>query len=141
MQFKFYKFFLYHQYQVMGRALPTERRTYFLRKLKKIYKKSPTKIKNYGIWLQYQSRTGYLNMYKEYRGTALNGGMYTNMASRHRLRSPCIQIIKTTIIPAKLCKRKRTQINVGNFHLLFSRSNKVCEYQSATQIVQTLQVI
>ncbi|KAA3479050.1 60S ribosomal protein L18a-like [Gossypium australe] len=77
-----------------------------------IFEKSPTKIKNYGIWLRYQSRTGYHNMYKEYRDTTLNGAveqMYTEMASRHRVRFPCIQIIKTATIPAKLCKRDSTK--------------------------------
>ncbi|RDX78639.1 60S ribosomal protein L18a-2, partial [Mucuna pruriens] len=137
----------FHQYQVVGRALPTEsdehpkiyrmklwatnevraksKFWYFLRKLKKvkksngqvlaineIFEKNPTKIKNYGIWLRYQSRTGYHNMYKEYRDTTLNGGveqMYNEMASRHRVRHPCIQIIKTATIPAKLCKRESTK--------------------------------
>ena len=77
-----------------------------------IFEKNPTKIKNYGIWLRYQSRTGYHNMYKEYRDTTLNGAveqMYTEMASRHRVRSPCIQIIKTATIPAKLCKRESSK--------------------------------
>jgi len=77
-----------------------------------IFEKNPTKIKNYGIWLRYQSRTGYHNMYKEYRDTTLNGAveaMYNEMASRHRVRSPCIQIIKTATIPAKLCKRESTK--------------------------------
>ncbi|KAL2494547.1 60S ribosomal protein L18a-2 [Forsythia ovata] len=139
-----YKF---HQYQVVGRALPTEtdehpkiyrmklwatnevraksKFWYFLRKLKKvkksngqmlaineIFEKNPTTIKNYGIWLRYQSRTGYHNMYKEYRDTTLNGAveqMYTEMASRHRVRHHCIQIIKTATIPAKLCKRESTK--------------------------------
>ncbi|XP_050379859.1 uncharacterized protein LOC126797243 [Argentina anserina] len=139
--------FRYHQYQVVGRALPTEKDEhpkifrmklwhtnevrakskfwYFLRKLKKvkksngqilaineIFEKNPTTINNYGIWLRYQSRTGYHNMYKEYRNTTLNGAvedMYTEMASRHRVRSPCIQIIKTATIPAKLCKRESTK--------------------------------
>nr|GEY38947.1 ribosomal protein L18a [Tanacetum cinerariifolium] len=34
-------------------------------------------------------------MYKEYRDTTLNGSieqMYTEMASRHRVRHPCIQV-------------------------------------------------
>ncbi|KAF2305419.1 hypothetical protein GH714_005111 [Hevea brasiliensis] len=137
----------FHQYQVVGRGLPTEtdehpkiyrmklwatnevraksKFWYFLRKLKKvkksngqvlaineIFEKNPTKIKNYGIWLRYQSRTGYHNMYKEYRDTTLNGAveqMYNEMASRHRVRFPCIQIIKTATIPAKLCKRESTK--------------------------------
>ncbi|KAL3741516.1 60S ribosomal protein L18a isoform X1 [Eucalyptus grandis] len=139
--------FRFHQYQVVGRALPTgadehpkiyrmklwatnevrakSKFWYFLRKLKKvkksngqvlaineIFEKNPTKINNYGIWLRYQSRTGYHNMYKEYRDTTLNGAveqMYTEMASRHRVRFPCIQIIKTATVPAKLCKRESTK--------------------------------
>ncbi|KAG8498264.1 hypothetical protein CXB51_007281 [Gossypium anomalum] len=70
-----------------------------------IFEKNPTKIKNYGIWLRYQSRTSYHNMYKEYRDTTLNGAVkqiYTEMASRHR-------IIKTATILAKLCKRDSTK--------------------------------
>ncbi|PPS15416.1 hypothetical protein GOBAR_AA05172 [Gossypium barbadense] len=77
-----------------------------------IFEKNPTKIKNYGIWLCYQSRTGYHNMYKEYRDTILNGAVeqkYTKIVSRHRVRFPCIQIIKTATIPAKLCKRDSTK--------------------------------
>ena len=45
-----------------------------------IFEKKPTTIKNFGIWLRYQSRTGYHNMYKEYRDVTLNGAveqMYT----------------------------------------------------------------
>ncbi len=137
----------FHQYQVVGRALPTpgdehpkiyrmklwatnevrakSKFWYFLRKLKKvkksngqmlaineIFERNPTTIKNYGIWLRYQSRTGYHNMYKEYRDTTLNGGveqMYNEMASRHRVRSPCIQIIKTATVDFKLCKRDNTK--------------------------------
>nr|GMC66694.1 60S ribosomal protein L18a [Ipomoea batatas] len=137
----------FHQYQVVGRALPSEsdehpkiyrmklwatnevraksKFWYFLRKLKKvkkangqvlaineIFEKNPTTIKNFGIWLRYQSRTGYHNMYKEYRDTTLNGAveqMYNEMASRHRVRHHCIQIIKTATVPAKLCKRESTK--------------------------------
>ncbi|KAF4357255.1 hypothetical protein G4B88_012622 [Cannabis sativa] len=77
-----------------------------------IFEKNLTTIKNFGILLRYQSRTNYHNMYKEYRDTTLNGAveqMYTEMASRHRVRFPCIQIIKTATIPAKLCKREITK--------------------------------
>ncbi|KAJ0233654.1 hypothetical protein HA466_0280070 [Hirschfeldia incana] len=74
-----------------------------------IFEKNPTTIKNFGIWLTYRSRTGYHNMYKEFRDTTLNEAveqMYTEMASRHRVRFPCIQIIKTATVPAALCKRE-----------------------------------
>ena len=80
--------------------------------LSQIFERNPTTIKNYGIWLRYQSRTGYHNMYKEYRDTTLNGAveqMYNEMASRHRVRSPCIQIIKTATVDFKLCKRDNTK--------------------------------
>jgi len=32
-------------------------------------------VKNFGVWVRYQSRTGYHNMYKEYRDTTLNGAV------------------------------------------------------------------
>eukprot|EP00899_Mesostigma_viride_P012499 jgi/Mesvir1/2124/Mv16651-RA.1 len=137
----------FHQYQVVGRALPTERDAnpkiyrmklwstdevrakskfwYFLRKLKKvkkshgqmlacneIFEKRPTTAKNFAIWLRYQSRTGYHNMYKEYRDVTLNGAvesMYHEMASRHRVRAGGIQIIKTATIMPKECKRASTK--------------------------------
>lgn len=137
----------FHQYQVVGRAVPTATNEtpkayrmklwatnevrakskfwYFLRKLQKvkkshgqilaineIFEKHPTTIKNFGIWVRYQSRTGYHNMYKEYRDITLNGAveqMYDEMASRHRVRMPCIQIIKTATVPVSLCKRENTK--------------------------------
>ena len=40
-----------------------------------IFEKKPTTIKNFGIWVRYQSRTGYHNMYKEYRDVTLNGAV------------------------------------------------------------------
>jgi large subunit ribosomal protein L18Ae len=49
-----------------------------------IFEKYPTTSKNFGIWVRFQSRTGYHNMYKEYRDTTLNGAveqMYDEMAS------------------------------------------------------------
>jgi ribosomal protein L20A (L18A) len=77
-----------------------------------IFERKPTTVKNYGIWVRYQSRTGYHNMYKEYRDVTLNGAvgqLYQEMASRHRVRQPCIQIIKTATVPASACKRPNTQ--------------------------------
>jgi large subunit ribosomal protein L18Ae len=101
---------------------------YFLRKLRKvkkangqiiaineIFERKPTTVKNYGIWVRYMSRTGFHNMYKEYRDTTLNGAveqMYQEMASRHRVRASSVSIIKTATVPAALCKRD----NVKQFH-------------------------
>ena len=76
------------------------------------FQKNPTTIKNFGIWLRYESRTGYHNRYKEYRDTTLNvvlEQMYDELGSCHRVRYPCIQIIKTTTIPKELYKREKTK--------------------------------
>ncbi|KAG1471399.1 hypothetical protein G6F56_002142 [Rhizopus delemar] len=56
---------------------------YFLKKLRKvkkaageivavneIHEKRPEQIKNFGIWIRYDSRSGTHNMYKEYRAMA-----------------------------------------------------------------------
>jgi len=47
----------------------------FLPHVSQIFEKRPTTVKNFGIWVRYQSRTGYHNMYKEYRDITLNGAV------------------------------------------------------------------
>jgi large subunit ribosomal protein L18Ae len=101
---------------------------YFLRKLRKvkkangqivscneIFEKNPTTVKNYGLWVRYESRTGVHNAYKEYRDTTINGAvqqLYEEMGSRHRVRSHSMQIIKTATLKAADCKRA----NIQQFH-------------------------
>jgi len=61
-------------------------------------------IKNYGIWLRYDSRSGTHNMYREYRDLTLCGAvtqLYDEMAGRHRTRPRSIQIIRTGIVETK----------------------------------------
>ena len=132
-----------HQYQIVGRAAPTNRNPipkiyrmrlfgknlvlakskfwYFMKKLTKakrsggeilgvteIFDKGPTKVKNYAIWLRYESRTNTHNMYKEYRDTTINGAvgqMYAEMAGRHRAQAGAIQIINTAVIPSRDARR------------------------------------
>eukprot|EP00898_Chlorokybus_atmophyticus_P002823 jgi/Chlat1/3541/Chrsp23S03798 len=110
---------------------------YFLRKIKKvkksngqilacneIFEKNPTTIKNYGIWVRYQSRTGYHNMYKEYRDTTLNGAvenLYNEMGSRHRVRPTCLQIIKTARVKPSECRRENTK-QFHNSQIRFPKS-------------------
>lgn len=81
---------------------------YFLRQLKKFKKstgeivsvkaipeKSPVKIKNFGIWLRYDSRSGTHNMYREYRDLTVSGAVtqcYRDMGARHRARAHSIQV-------------------------------------------------
>eukprot|EP00747_Dinoflagellata_sp_TGD_P087649 gnl/TRDRNA2_/TRDRNA2_163707_c0_seq13.p2 gnl/TRDRNA2_/TRDRNA2_163707_c0~~gnl/TRDRNA2_/TRDRNA2_163707_c0_seq13.p2 ORF type:complete len:188 (+),score=53.15 gnl/TRDRNA2_/TRDRNA2_163707_c0_seq13:62-625(+) len=73
-----------------------------------LFDKGPTKVKNYGIWLRYESRTNTHNMYKEYRDVTINGAvsqMFAEMAGRHRAQPGSIQIINTAVIPASKCRR------------------------------------
>ena len=73
--------------------------------------KNPTYIKNYGIWMRYDSRSGTHNMYREYRDLELTGAvdqMYQEMAGRHRARPRSIQIIRTAVLKPSDCKRAQT---------------------------------
>jgi large subunit ribosomal protein L18Ae len=94
---------------------------YFLRKLKKVKKaageiiafnqvheKRPEKIKIYGIWIRYDSRSGTHNMYKEYREMSrceAVAACYQDMASRHRARFRSIQIIRVAEVKAEDARR------------------------------------
>jgi large subunit ribosomal protein L18Ae len=80
-----------------------------------IVEKNSRYVKNYGIWIKYNSRSGTHNMYREYRDISLNaaiGNLYNDMAGRHRARFASIQIIKTATVAAKDTKR----VNVQQFH-------------------------
>ena len=73
-----------------------------------ITEKNTRTVKNYGVWIKYNSRSGTHNMYREYRDTSLNAAidtMYNDMAGRHRARNKSIQIIRTATVAAKDCKR------------------------------------
>jgi len=121
-----------HEYQVVGRHLPTEsnptpslyrmrifapnpvvaksRFWYFLRGLKKvksatgeivsvnvIHEKHPLKVKNFGVWIRYDSRSGTHNMYKEYREMSRTDAvesLYQDMAARHRARFRSIHVLR-----------------------------------------------
>ncbi|KFY52161.1 hypothetical protein V496_08621 [Pseudogymnoascus sp. VKM F-4515 (FW-2607)] len=83
---------------------------YFLMKLRKvkkangeivslnvIHEKRPLKVKNFGIWIRYDSRSGTHNMYKEYREMSRTDAveaLYQDMAARHRSRFRSIHILK-----------------------------------------------
>ncbi len=76
-----------------------------------IFEKSTRFVKNYGIWIKYNSRSGTHNMYREYRDTSLCGAidtMYHDMAGRHRTRNKSIQIIKTAEVAEEDCRRTTT---------------------------------
>ena len=73
-----------------------------------IVEKNSRIVKNYGIWLRYDSRSGTHNMYREYRDLHLTGAvsqLYNEMAGRHRCRPRSIQIIRTATLGASELKR------------------------------------
>ncbi|XP_077294482.1 ribosomal protein L18A isoform X2 [Arctopsyche grandis] len=101
---------------------------YFLRQLKKFKKstgeivsvreipeKTPLRIKNFGVWLRYESRSGTHNMYREYRDLSVGGAVtqcYRDMGARHRARAHSIQIIKVEVLKASSCRRPQ----IKQFH-------------------------
>jgi large subunit ribosomal protein L18Ae len=73
-----------------------------------IVEKNKNVVKNYGIWLRYDSRSGTHNMYREFRDVTLTGAvsqLYDEMAGRHRTRPRSIQIIRTSEVAPKDLKR------------------------------------
>lgn len=114
---KLFKMKLFASNEVIAKS----RFFYFLRKMKKVkrsageivsisevYERSPLKIKNFGVWLRYDSRSGTHNMYKEYREltrTAAVAACYQDMAARHRARFSSIQIIKVQEVKASDVRR------------------------------------
>jgi large subunit ribosomal protein L18Ae len=66
-----------------------------------IHEKRPTKVKNFGIWIRYDSRSGTHNMYKEYRALGRAEAvenLYQDMAARHRSRFRSIHILRVVEI-------------------------------------------
>ena len=91
-----------HQYKKMKKT------TGEILSVNEIVEKNARIVKNYAVWLRYNSRSGTHNMCKEFRDTTLVGAvnqLYNEMAGRHRARRDSIQIIKHAIIGAKDCNR------------------------------------
>ncbi|PIO61837.1 ribosomal L18ae protein [Teladorsagia circumcincta] len=65
-------------------------------------------VKNYGVWLKYDSRTGHHNMYREYRDVTVAGAVtqaYRDMGARHRAQADRIHILKVQAVKAADTKR------------------------------------
>ena len=76
-----------------------------------IFERKNHAVKTYGIVLKYLTRTGIVNMYKEFRDTTLCGAvsqMYIEMSGRHSAPPESIHIIKTMIQPNKDVLRPQT---------------------------------
>ncbi|KAI0001233.1 ribosomal L18ae/LX protein domain-containing protein [Xylariaceae sp. FL0662B] len=118
---KLYRMRIFAPNQVVAKS----RFWYFLMKLKKvkkangeivslneIHEKNPLTVKNYGIWIRYDSRSGTHNMYKEYRELSRTDAveaLYQDMAARHRARFRSIHILRVVELE-KTDDIKRTYI-------------------------------
>jgi large subunit ribosomal protein L18Ae len=114
---------------------------YYLRQLKKIKKtngeivalhevkeKRPMLVKNFGVWLRYDSRTGTHNMYKEYRELTRADAVqacYQDMAARHRARFSNIQIIKVAALKASEVRRPYIRQLIESSKLKFPMTHRV----------------
>mmetsp|Transcript_6881 Transcript_6881/g.8917 ORF Transcript_6881/g.8917 Transcript_6881/m.8917 type:complete len:184 (-) Transcript_6881:231-782(-) len=82
-----------------------------------LVEKDSQSVKNYGIWLRYDSRSGTHNMYREFRDVKLTGAvsqLYDEMAGRHRTRPRSIRIIRTSIVADEDLKRLNPMQYVGD---------------------------
>ncbi|XP_006895066.1 PREDICTED: 60S ribosomal protein L18a-like [Elephantulus edwardii] len=73
-----------------------------------VFEKSLLCVKNFGIWLRYDSLSGTYGMYREYRDLTTAGAVtqcYCDMGARHRARAHSIQIMKVEEIAANKCLR------------------------------------
>uniref|UniRef100_A0A6G1S373 60S ribosomal protein L18a n=2 Tax=Aceria tosichella TaxID=561515 RepID=A0A6G1S373_9ACAR len=75
---------------------------------KEVFAKNTGSVKNFGVWLKYDSRTGHHNMYREYRDVSVAGAVtqaYRDMGARHRAQADRIHILKVQTIKAADTKR------------------------------------
>merc|ERR1711976_397958 len=77
-----------------------------------IHESHPGCVKNYGIWIRYDSRSTSENMYREYRDVSLPLAvtqMYREMAARHRARPGSIQVLRIKQINSNECRRPQNK--------------------------------
>ncbi|KAF8908564.1 60S ribosomal protein L18A [Gymnopilus junonius] len=119
---------------------------YFLRQLKKvkkasgeiigvnvIHEKKPLKVKNFGIWLRYDSRSGTHNMYKEFRDLSRADAvksLYQDMAARHRARFRSIHILRVVEIEKTEDIRRPYIKQLLTPDLKFPLPHRVSKYRS-----------
>lgn len=102
------------------------------------------KVKNFGIWLRYDSRSGTHNMYKEFRTlsrTAAVESLYQDMAARHRARFRSVQILRVSEIASKEDVRRpylRQLLEPGLKFPLPHRRTKSKAWYAATRPVSVL---
>merc|ERR1712165_369827 len=148
------------EFKIIGRRVPTEKDTkppifrmrifapdvvaaksrfwYYMKKsvgeivsCEQVFEKNQTSVKNFGVWIRYNSRSGTHNMYREYRDVTVTGAItqcYRDMAARHRARASSVQILKVEEIPASKCRRPHIK-QMHNSKLRFPLPHRVVKSQ------------
>ena len=122
-----------HQFRKMKRS------TGEIIDVNEIKEKNSRTIKNYGIWLRYDSRSGTHNMYREYRDLTTCGAvqqLYDEMAGRHRTRPRSIQIIRTGVVATADVKRPNTLQFVGK-DIKFPLPHRVASAKRGTKALNS----
>ncbi|KAL1772971.1 60S ribosomal protein L18a [Sigmodon hispidus] len=76
-----------------------------------VFEKSPLRVKNFGIWLRYDSRSGTHNMYREYRDLTTAGAVTQCCKSSANLQHPTQELplpvaaVQTAVHTAKGLRR------------------------------------
>uniref|UniRef100_A0A2K5IZT5 Large ribosomal subunit protein eL20 n=1 Tax=Colobus angolensis palliatus TaxID=336983 RepID=A0A2K5IZT5_COLAP len=73
-----------------------------------VFDKCPLWVKNFGIWLRYDTLSSTHNMCREYRDLTTAGAVthcYRDMGARHRAQAHSIQIMKVEETAASKCHR------------------------------------
>lgn len=90
-----------------------------------INEKRPTKVKNFGIWIRYDSRSGTHNMYKEFREMSrveAVEALYQDMAARHRARFGSIAVCFPLLSNVTRLEAAKSNIFSSNRSSRLSRS-------------------
>lgn len=94
----------------MRRIVKLKRATGEILAVHEVRERNTNTVKNYGITIRYNSRSGTHNMYKEFRDVSICGAveqMYSDLAGRHRARFSAIHIVDTCVVPAGIRATKR----------------------------------
>merc|ERR1712012_1295267 len=99
--------------------------------VEEIKERKPLEVKNFGIWLRYDSRSGTHNMYREYRDLTVCDAVtqcYRDTGARHRARAHSIQILRlrrlTPARPGDLLSSRCTTARSSSPSRLASKSPK-----------------
>uniref|UniRef100_A0A8C2QQT8 60S ribosomal protein L18a n=1 Tax=Capra hircus TaxID=9925 RepID=A0A8C2QQT8_CAPHI len=98
-----------------------------------VFEKSPLQVKNFGIWLRYDSRSGTHNMYRQNRAlTTAGAGPAPRHGHWHRARAHSIQIVKAEEMAASKCRQpavkqfQDSKIRFPLLHQALCRQHKPC---------------